>query len=92
MSRSTISMFKLCGNCGQPYREHKAFMENCPLEENGEFSTDKYFAKGIAKKNPAAVALGKLGGASKSRKKQAASRKNGKPGGRKAKPAARQPL
>lgn len=33
-------------------------------------------------KNPAAVALGKLGGASKSAAKQKAARKNGKKGGR----------
>jgi hypothetical protein len=34
------------------------------------------------KKNPAAVALGKLGGSKKSDKKAAAVRKNGKKGGR----------
>jgi len=34
------------------------------------------------KKNPAAVALGKLGGAAKSTRKAAASRANGKLGGR----------
>lgn len=39
--------------------------------------------------NPAAVALGKLGGASKSRKKVAAARKNGKLGGRPRKKLAR---
>jgi len=33
-------------------------------------------------KNPAAVALGKLGGSRKSDKKAAASRRNGKKGGR----------
>lgn len=33
-------------------------------------------------KNPAAVALGKLGGASKSTAKQRASKKNGRKGGR----------
>ena len=33
-------------------------------------------------KNPAAVALGRLGGAKKSKAKQAASRENGKKGGR----------
>jgi hypothetical protein len=33
-------------------------------------------------KNPAAVALGKLGGASKSAAKQKASKKNGRKGGR----------
>jgi len=32
----------------------------------------------VSEKNPAAVALGKLGGASKSAKKQAASRANGR--------------
>jgi hypothetical protein len=33
-------------------------------------------------KNPAAVALGKLGGSAKSGRKSAAARKNGKKGGR----------
>jgi hypothetical protein len=37
-------------------------------------------------KNPAAVALGKLGGSSKSPAKQESSRKNGKLGGRPKKP------
>ncbi len=37
----------------------------------------------LPKKNPAAVALGTLGGQSKSEKKAEASRKNGKKGGRK---------
>ena len=35
-----------------------------------------------AKKNPAAVALGKLGGQAKSQKKAQSSRENGKKGGR----------
>lgn len=36
----------------------------------------------MARKNPAAVALGKLGGRSTSQAKSEASRKNGKKGGR----------
>ncbi len=41
-----------------------------------------------AEKNPAATALGKLGGSSKSKRKSAASRNNGKKGGRPKKPLA----
>jgi hypothetical protein len=35
----------LCGICGQSYRKHKAFMENCPLLSKGEFCADVYFSK-----------------------------------------------
>jgi hypothetical protein len=71
----------LCGNCGQPYKKHKAFTENCPVvvgiffgKTGSDFCDDKYFSS----KNPAAVALGKI----RSPKKAASSRENGKLGGR----------
>lgn len=51
--------------------------DSFPDTEPAQFKQDK-----LERKNPAAVALGKLGGASKSAKKQAASRKNGQKGGR----------
>jgi len=41
----------VCGNCGKPYREHKAFMENCPLSMKGEFSEYRYFVR-MGKESP----------------------------------------
>jgi hypothetical protein len=69
---------------------HKTWEHDVPTilqRQNGPFEVRKCLLCGCMnfkyeRKNPAAVALGKLGGASKSRKKVAAARKNGKLGGR----------
>jgi hypothetical protein len=53
------------------------FLKSHKEEEDIEIAN-----QALARKNPAAVALGKLGGASKSAAKQKASKKNGRKGGR----------